>query len=82
MHISVAEAGAQLPELVRLVEAGETVTLTRFGQPVVQLLGVERLPDAGLRRALLERLHGQVREAVAASPTAAPRPPAGAGQAG
>jgi prevent-host-death family protein len=37
MVISMAEAKNRLPELVRAVEAGEEVTITRHGKPVAQL---------------------------------------------
>lgn len=35
---SLAEAKAQLSQLVELVEAGEEVTITRRGKPVVRLV--------------------------------------------
>jgi prevent-host-death family protein len=38
MDISVKEATNQLTELLRKVEAGEKVTVTRDGQPVVDLV--------------------------------------------
>lgn len=37
MNISIKEAKNKLSELVRLAEAGETVVITRDGQPVVDL---------------------------------------------
>lgn len=33
MQIAVAEAKAQLAELIRRVEAGEEIELTRYGRP-------------------------------------------------
>ncbi len=38
MEISVKEAKNQLTELLRKVEAGERVTVTRNGQPIVDLV--------------------------------------------
>jgi antitoxin (DNA-binding transcriptional repressor) of toxin-antitoxin stability system len=38
MEISVKEAKNQLSDLLRRVEAGEKVTVTRDGQPVVDLV--------------------------------------------
>jgi antitoxin (DNA-binding transcriptional repressor) of toxin-antitoxin stability system len=35
MEVSVAEAKAKLSELIKRVEAGEDVTITRWGTPVV-----------------------------------------------
>lgn len=37
MDVSVAEAKNRLPELLRAVENGETVVITRHGRPVAQL---------------------------------------------
>jgi prevent-host-death family protein len=37
MDVSVAEAKNRLPALIRAVENGETVVITRHGKPVVQL---------------------------------------------
>ncbi len=41
-ELSITEARAQLPEVVNRVIAGEEITLTRHGQPVVVMLR----PDA------------------------------------
>jgi len=38
MKISVADAKNKLPELIRSVEAGETVTICRRGLPVVDIV--------------------------------------------
>ncbi|MBB3999743.1 type II toxin-antitoxin system Phd/YefM family antitoxin [Aureimonas pseudogalii] len=56
MEVSVADAKAQLTELVRLAEAGEHVVLTRHGRPAVTLVPVERIVSPPERRALLEEL--------------------------
>ena len=37
MDVSVAEAKNRLPELIRAVEGGESVIITRHGKPVAQL---------------------------------------------
>ena len=37
MDISIAEAKNRLPELIRAVEEGKSVTITRHGKPVAQL---------------------------------------------
>lgn len=42
MQIAIAEAKAQFAELIRRAEAGEAVTLTRYGRPVARIVAVER----------------------------------------
>jgi len=37
MDVSIAEAKNRLPELIRAVENGEKVVITRHGKPVAQL---------------------------------------------
>jgi prevent-host-death family protein len=37
MDVSVAEAKNRLPELIRAVEGGEQVVITRHGKPVAQI---------------------------------------------
>lgn len=37
MDVSIAEAKNRLPELIRAVEAGSAVVITRHGKPVAQL---------------------------------------------
>jgi prevent-host-death family protein len=37
MNVSVAEAKNRLPELIRAVEHGENVVITRHGKPVAQI---------------------------------------------
>jgi antitoxin (DNA-binding transcriptional repressor) of toxin-antitoxin stability system len=41
--ISILEAKDRLVELVEVVEAGETVVLTRDGKPIAQLSAIDRL---------------------------------------
>jgi prevent-host-death family protein len=45
MDVSIAEAKNRLPELIRAVERGERVVITRHGKPVAQLT-----PSPGERR--------------------------------
>ena len=40
MTVTVAEAKAHLPQLIRAVEHGETVVITRHGKAVAQLAGM------------------------------------------
>ncbi|TWI27942.1 type II toxin-antitoxin system Phd/YefM family antitoxin [Paracoccus sulfuroxidans] len=40
MQIAIAEAKAQFAELIRRVEAGEEVELTRYGRPVARLMAM------------------------------------------
>jgi prevent-host-death family protein len=37
MDVSIAEAKNRLPELIRAVESGEKVIITRHGRPVAQI---------------------------------------------
>jgi hypothetical protein len=36
MNVSIAEAKDRLPQLIRAVERGEHVTITRHGKPVLE----------------------------------------------
>lgn len=42
MDVSIAEAKNRLPELIRAVEEGEQVTITRHGKPVAQITPAPR----------------------------------------
>jgi prevent-host-death family protein len=50
MDVSIVEAKKRLPELIRAVEDGEKVVITRHGKPVAQLAPPppERRPQARL----------------------------------
>jgi len=37
LDVSIAQAKNRLPELIRAVEGGETVVITRHGRPVAQI---------------------------------------------
>ncbi len=55
MNIPITEAKAQLTELVRRAEAGETVVLTRHGKPAVKLVPAEQ-PARKLDRARIDEI--------------------------
>jgi prevent-host-death family protein len=57
MDVSVAEAKNQLSQLVRAVESGEDVIITRNGRPVAQLVPA----PAARRKARLGTMRGRVR---------------------
>jgi prevent-host-death family protein len=42
--VALADAKAQLSELVERAMRGEDVTITRRGKPVARLVGIERVP--------------------------------------
>lgn len=50
--VSLAEAKAHLSEILNRVEAGEEVIITRHGQPIARLAGLEKpkLPLKPLRQ--------------------------------
>jgi len=50
MKVSVAEAKNRLPELIKAVENGETITVCRYGEPVVDI--VRTVQGAGRKRKL------------------------------
>jgi prevent-host-death family protein len=62
MNIPITEAKAQLTELVRRAEGGETVVLTRHGKPAVRLVPAEEPTPRKLDRALIDEI---TRQAVA-----------------
>lgn len=51
MNVPIAEAKANLSELIRRAEAGEQVTITRHGKPVAELSAPkrEKIPFSQLR---------------------------------
>lgn len=56
MRVSVSAAKGRLNELVRRVEAGEDVVLTRHGQSVVRLVPVRSPSELKWRHDLLDSL--------------------------
>ena len=56
MDISIAEAKNRLPQLIRAVEGGETIVITRHGKPVAQLTPAPR----GRRKARLGGMKGRI----------------------
>ena len=57
MKVSVAEAKNKLPELIRVVEDGEAVTICRRGTPVVDLV---RTKKPARRKRKLGTLRGRI----------------------
>jgi prevent-host-death family protein len=62
MVVSTAEAKNRLPELIRAVEDGEQVVITRHGRPVAQIapppVPVRRKPVLGGMRGRIQFLPG------------------------
>lgn len=57
MKFSVAEAKNKLPELIKAVEDGESVTICRRGVPVVDIVRTESATEK-------ERVLGSLRERI------------------
>jgi prevent-host-death family protein len=57
MDFSIAEAKNKLPELIRAVEEGKSVVITRHGKPVAQLTG----PPAARRQVRLGEMKDKVK---------------------
>jgi len=56
MDVSVAEAKRRLPELIRAVETGERIVITRHGKPVAQISP----PPEERRNVRWGSMHGQI----------------------
>jgi prevent-host-death family protein len=56
VDVSIAEAKNRLTELVRAVESGETVVITRHGKPVAQITA----PPRTRRRARFGTMRGRI----------------------
>lgn len=52
IEVGSYDAKARLPELLRRVEAGETVTVTRRGKPVARIVPIEGDRRAEIRAAI------------------------------
>jgi len=57
MDVSIADAKNRLPELIRTVEGGEIVVITRHGKPVAQLAP----PPKGRRKARLGEMKDRIK---------------------
>jgi prevent-host-death family protein len=57
MDVSTAEAKNRLPELIRMVEGGEQVVITRHGRAVAQISA----PPAERRKPVLGGMKGRIR---------------------
>jgi prevent-host-death family protein len=71
MRIAVTDAKARLTDLVRRVEAGEEVVLTRHGYPVAQLVAARRRASAKDRRDIIAAVRERAAAKAAAGPKAA-----------
>ncbi len=61
MNIPVSEAKAKFSELIRRVEAGEEIVLTRNGKPVARLSEAKDRPHPGeLRMAAMGKFRGKL----------------------
>ena len=56
MDVSIADAKNRLPELIRAVEDGEKVVITRHGRPVAQIAP----PPSGRRQVRLGGMKGRI----------------------
>jgi prevent-host-death family protein len=70
-QVSLSEAKGQLTELVRRVEAGEEVVLTRHGHAAVRLVPVKAVLDRKSRRAILEAARASASSKATPGPNAA-----------
>lgn len=57
MTVSIAEAKNRLTELIRAVESGENIIITRHGRPVAQLTA----PPAEKRKVVLGSMAGRIK---------------------
>ena len=57
MEVGTAEAKNRLPELIRIVEGGEQVVITRHGRPVAQIAP----PPPERRKPVLGGMKGRIR---------------------
>jgi prevent-host-death family protein len=57
MNVSTAEAKNRLPELIRAMQNGEKVVITRHGQPVAQLAP----PPPEARKVIFGGMRGRIK---------------------
>ena len=73
MQISVTEAKAKLPELVRRAEAGEEIILTKHGRVAAQILPAIRQSSPAERRQLIARVRALAAKKVTSGGPSAER---------
>jgi prevent-host-death family protein len=78
-EVGVRELKAELSVLLRAVEAGEQIRITRHGSVIAELVTAGSSPTRERFRALVSA--GKVTPASGARPSGAPRPLAGKGSA-
>lgn len=71
MRVSVSDAKGQLTDLVKRVEAGDEVILTRRGHEIVRLVAVAAAPGLKGRRALMEKVRATAAAKALPGPAAA-----------
>ena len=79
MELAIDDAKERLPDLVRRVEAGENVVLTRHGDAVAELVSVRLAPNAKKRseidvkerRAIIEEICAKAAREAKPGPDAA-----------
>lgn len=71
MRISVTKAKGQLAELVRRVEAGQEILITRHGRAAAELVPVRRRLDVAARRAVIARIQAAAADKRTAGVSAA-----------
>jgi prevent-host-death family protein len=57
MHFSVADAKNKLPELIKAVEDGQSITICRRGVPVVDIVRTKKPPR---KKRMLGTLRGKI----------------------
>lgn len=60
--VSVAEAKNNLSKLLARVDAGEEISVTRYGKPVARLVAAKPQADSKAHRASVRRVFQQLQE--------------------
>ena len=72
MHVPVSEAKGRLTDLVRQVEAGEEVVLTRHGKPAARIVPMTSpAPTGAMRARLIDGLQRSAARNMCPGPEAA-----------
>ena len=71
MELAVTDAKARLTDLVRRVEAGEEVLLTRHGHAVARIVALRVRPSAENRATVIAAIRNRAAAKAKAGPTAA-----------